>query len=65
MRKDVWKKVQPIIEQLNQKMEDAPGATEPAPKKMSARPAGARYAHSAYMLADVASYTHLAGASRW
>jgi hypothetical protein len=54
--KDIWKKVQPMIEQLNQGMEDAPGAAEPAPKKTSARPAGGRLLHSSHLLADLRTF---------
>ena len=50
--KDVWKKVQPMIEQLNQSIEDAP-ASEPAPKKTSALPAGQRRLRSSHLLADL------------
>ena len=54
--KDVWKKVQPMIEQLNQAMEDAPAAAEPAPKKTSARPDGWHRRHSSHLLADLRTY---------
>ena len=54
--KDVWKKVQPMIEQLNQAREDAPATAEPAPKKTSALPAGKRRFHSSHMLADLRTY---------
>ena len=54
--KDVWKKVQPMIEQLNQTMEDAPAAVEPAPKKTSARPDGGHRRHSSHLLADLRTY---------
>ena len=50
--KDIWKKVQPMIEQLNQSIEDAP-ASEPAPKKTSALPAGQRRLRSSHLLADL------------
>ena len=54
--KDVWKKVQPMIEQLNQAREDAPATAEPAPEKTSALPAGKRRFHSSHMLADLRTY---------
>jgi len=38
--RDVWKKVQPMIEQLNQSKDDAPAVEEPARKKTSALPDG-------------------------
>jgi len=38
--KDVWKEVQPMIEQLNHAGEPAPTPAEPAPGKTSALPAG-------------------------
>jgi hypothetical protein len=50
--KDIWKKVQPMIEQLNQASEDAP-AVEPAPKKTSALPAGGHRFRSSHLLADL------------
>jgi len=53
--KDVWKKVQPMIEQLNQAIEDAP-AVEQAPKKTSALPASGRRLHSSHLLADLRTY---------
>jgi hypothetical protein len=53
--KDVWKKVQPMIEQLNQAIENAPAA-EPAPKKTSAQPAGWRPLHSSHLLADLRTF---------
>ena len=53
--KDIWKKVQPMIEQLNQATEDAP-AVEPAPKKTSALPAGGHRLHSSHLLADLRTY---------
>jgi PDZ domain len=55
--KEVWKKVQPMIEQLNQAREDAPSPAEPAPKKTSALPADKRRPHSSHMLADLRTYT--------
>jgi len=54
--KDVWKKVQPMIEQLNQEMKNAPGVAEPAPKKTSARPADRGQLHSSHMLADLRTF---------
>jgi hypothetical protein len=54
--KDIWKKVQPMIEQLNQGKEDAPDAAEPAPKKTSARPAGGHLLHSSHLLADLRTF---------
>jgi len=54
--KNVWKKVQPMIEQLNQAMEKAPAATEPAPKRTSTRPAGEGQLHSSHLLADLRTY---------
>jgi hypothetical protein len=53
--KEVWKMVQPMIEQLNQSVEDSP-AVEPAPKKTSARPASERRLHSSHLLADLRTY---------
>jgi membrane-associated protease RseP (regulator of RpoE activity) len=54
--REVWKKVQPMIEQLNQAVEDPLRATEPAPKKTSARPDGGHRHHSSHLLADLRSY---------
>jgi hypothetical protein len=54
--KDVWKKVQPMIEQLNQAREDAPTTAEPAPEKTSALPAGERRLHSSHLLADLRTF---------
>ena len=54
--KDVWKKVQPMIEQLNQETKNAPGTAEPAPKKTSARPAPGSRLHSSHMLADLRTF---------
>jgi hypothetical protein len=51
--RDIWKRVQPIIEQLNQNIEDSPGTAEPAPKKTSTLPGGGRHLHSTHMLADL------------
>jgi hypothetical protein len=53
--KEVWKMVQPMIEQLNQSVEDSP-AVEPAPKKTSALPTGQRRLHSSHLLADLRTY---------
>ena len=53
--KEVWKMVQPMIEQLNQSVEDSP-AVEPAPKKTSALPTGQRRPHSSHLLADLRTY---------
>jgi DNA-directed RNA polymerase specialized sigma24 family protein len=53
--KDVWKEVQPMIEQLNQTTEDAP-AVEPAPKKTSALPPGGRRLHNSQVLADLRTF---------
>ena len=47
--------VQPMIEQLNQSVEDSP-AVEPAPKKTSALPTGQRRPHSSHLLADLRTY---------
>ena len=55
--KDIWKKVQPMIEQLNQGKEDEPGAAEPEPKKTSARPTGGRLLHRSHLLADLRTFT--------
>ena len=54
--KDIWKKVQPMIEQLNQTTEEAPEPAEPAPKKTSARPAGEHRTHSSHLMADLRTY---------
>jgi hypothetical protein len=54
--KDIWKKVQPMIEQLNQEKKDAPDAAEPAPKKTSARPADGRMRHSSHLMADLRTF---------
>ena len=54
--KDVWKKVQPMIEQLNQEMEKTPSSDEPALKKTSARPAGGPRNHSPHLLADLRTF---------
>ena len=54
--KDIWKKVQPMIEQMNQATEEAPEAAEPAPKKTSARPAGGHRIHSSHLMADLRTY---------
>jgi PDZ domain-containing protein len=51
--RDVWKKVQPMIEQLNRTKDDRPGAEDPAPKKTSARPVDKPVLHSSHMLADL------------
>ncbi|MGO8928837.1 MAG: S1C family serine protease [Limisphaerales bacterium] len=53
--KEVWKKVLPMIEQLNQAIEDAP-AVEPAPKKTSALPTGERRLHSSHVMADLRTF---------
>ena len=53
--KEVWNKVQPMIEQLNQAIENAPAA-EPAPKKTSALPAGERRLHDSHLLADLRTF---------
>jgi hypothetical protein len=53
--KEVWNKVQPMIEQLNQAIENAPAA-EPAPKKTSALPARQRRLHDSHLLADVHTF---------
>lgn len=54
--KDVWKQVQPMIEQLNQAVEEAPAAAEPAPKKTSSLPDGGKRHHSSHLLADLRTY---------
>jgi hypothetical protein len=54
--KDIWKKVQPMIEQLNQTAEEAPEPAEPAPEKTSARPAGEHRTHSSHLMADLRTY---------
>ena len=53
--KEVWNKVQPMIEQLNQAIENAPAA-EPAPKKTSALPARQRRLRDSHLLADVRTF---------
>ena len=55
MPKEVWNKVQPMIEQLNQAIENAPAA-EPAPKKTSALPARQRRLRDSHLLADVRTF---------
>jgi hypothetical protein len=54
--KEVWKKVQPMIEQLNQTKDTTPGAIESAPKKTSALPAAGRPHHSSHLLADLHTF---------
>jgi hypothetical protein len=54
--KDIWKKVQPMIEQLNEAAEEAPEHSEPAPKKTSALRVGGRRAHSSHLMADLRTY---------
>ena len=49
--KDLWKGVQPMIEQLDQAMEKAP-ALEPVPKKTSYHPTGDRRVRSSHLLTD-------------
>jgi hypothetical protein len=54
--KDVWQKVQPMIEQLNQASEDAPVPAEPTAKKTSALPADKRRVHSSHIMADLRTF---------
>jgi len=51
--RDVWKKVQPMIEQLNRTKDDLPAAEEPAPKKTSFRPDDKIVLHSSHVMADL------------
>jgi len=53
--KEVWKQVEPMIEQLNQEPEEAPAAAQ-APKKTSALPAGKPSLHHSHLLADLRTY---------
>jgi hypothetical protein len=51
--KDIWKKIQPMIEQLKQTNEDAPATPEPPPKKTSAQPTDERRHHNSHLMADL------------
>jgi hypothetical protein len=51
--RDVWKKVELMIEQLNQSKDNPPAIEEPPPKKTSAAPDGNPTIHSSRLKADL------------
>lgn len=54
--KGVWEKVQPMIEQLNQEMKNAPGDAELPQKKTSTGPGDKRRLHSSHVMADLRTF---------
>ena len=51
--RNVWKKVQPMIEELNRTKHELPAAEEPAPKKTSDVPVDKPVLHSSHVVADL------------